>query len=751
MKYPLILSVLSASIMVATQSHALQIEEIVVTAQKREQSLQDVSMSINVVSGEFIEDQNLTELQSLSQTTPNVTIAEAGSSQSIYIRGIGSGQNAGFEQSVATFSDGIYFSRGGASRAQFLDIERIEVLRGPQGILFGNSAIAGALNIVTRNPSQELEGFVSGFYDDKYGEKKLEAGISIPINDSLAIRLVGSTAEADGFLTNEVTGEDEVQEDNKAARMTVLWEPNDEFQLIYKLTHSQYDVEGEPIEANEIDYVKQADGQPAPWNSDMFGAWNGPSDPLPSWYTDIYQDLGADVHSLQLKWDVAGHTITSVSGYIDSESSESIDPDQSPYAIVGVRQGEKFTQWSQEVRIDSPQEQNLEYTAGLYYQEIDLDLSTQVGYNIGFPHPMLGNTILQGVDSRFVNQKTTTQGAFGKLTYHLTQALRGSLGVRWSEIEKEVDAVLNLTELDDVRTLDPIATGIMNGRGIFADSLDETRTYTDTTVDFVLEWDVTADIMLYGRYAQGFKAGGYNSAYQFNPEAPTPFFEPETVDSYELGIKSKLLDGAMVLNAALFRSEYSDMQVSNLVGLGFVTSNAAESVTQGLEVEVNWQLAESLRMDLNVAYLDAEFEKYDTATCTEDQKIISGLGNNCTQDLSGREMLFSPEYSGRLSFNYSPNLFENFIVDLNLGMNFTDSYYSAQDLDPNAVHNGYEKFDARVALSSESGSWVIALIGTNLTDKKTFATADDLPNTPGSYVKTPESPRTFGLQARYSW
>lgn len=753
MKHPLLLSVLSASIMAATQAQAFELEEIVVTAQKREQSLQDVPMSIDVVSGDFLEEQNLTDLGNLSQTTPNVTIAEAGSSQNIYIRGIGSGQNAGFEQSVATFSDGLYFSRGGASRAQFLDIERIEVLRGPQGILFGNSAVAGALNIVTRNPGEELEGFVSGFYEDKYGEQKIDAGVSIPVTDTLAVRLVGSIGESDGYLKNETTGKDEVGEDSEAARMTVLWQPNDNFELNYKLTHSKYKVKGEPLEPNDLNYVKQSDGQPAPWNNDaFFAAWNGPSDAIPSWYTDIYQDLESDSHSLQVKFDVAGHAITSVTGYIDSESSESIDPDQSAYAIVGVRQSEDFTQWSQELRIDSPQDQQLEYTVGLYYQEIDLDLTSQVGYNIGFAHPLLGNTLLQGVDSRAVNQKTTTQGVFGKLMYKLSDTLRASFGVRWSEIEKDFDAALTLTELDDVTTLDPITTGLFNGsRGIFVGSLEETKSYDDTTADFVVEWDITDDIMFYGRYAQGFKAGGYNSTYQFNPAAPSPFFDPENVDAYELGIKSKLLDGSMVLNAALFRSEYSDLQVSNLVGLSFVTTNAAESVTQGLEVEVNWQLAENLRMDLAVAYLDAEYESYETGSCTETQKITSGLGNSCTQDLSGKELLFSPEYSGRLSFNYSPDLFESYVVDINLGMNFTDGYFSAQDLDPNAVHDSYEKFDARIALSPGSGDWQVALIGNNLTDEDTFATADDLPNTPGSYVRTPESPRTIGLQARYSW
>jgi len=746
----------------SSQAQQPRLEEVLVTAQKRVQSLQDVPVSVNVVSGDFIQNQNITDLQSLSATTPSFTVAEAGSNTNIFIRGIGSGSNSGFEQSVATFIDGLYYGRASQSRAQFLDIERVEVLRGPQGIIFGNSAIAGALNIVTRSPGDNFEGYVAALYEDEYETSELEAAVSTPITDTVSARFAVRIAETDGYLENTFTGDSEVAEESNSARATLQWTPTDTFDLNYKFTYSDYEVQGEPLEpvdcpppggqepglgcsailatgfeASKINYEKSAGGEPPPWNPDT-----------PAYFADQFEDLKATSHALALRFDVGEHRLSSLTGYVESENTDNIDVDQSPLGLVTVPRSEEYDQWSQELRLESPADRKFEYVVGAYYQELDVELETGAVFNI---QPIPGGPAIAAGNFTEVAQKTTSKAVFGRGTFNFRDNLRASLGVRWSDIEKKVDAETNVLALDQVSDADPFSAFALKSKfGITDGMQSETRSWDDTTVDFVVQWEPTDELMLYARYAEGFKAGGYNTNYSYTDDPNMGFFEPEYVDAYELGVKSRLFDGRVILNTAIFRSEYEDLQVSALDGVLFVTTNAASSTSQGIEVDFSWLIAEAWRLDAAVALLDAEYDSYEGAGCTIAQ-TTAVAPETCTQDLSGRTLLFAPDYSGRVSLNYSPEVFTSYLLDIHVGVNFTDSYFSAQNLDPNVEHASYEKVDARIAFQPLDGGWELALIGSNLTDETTAATQGDLPLSEFSYVTTPAAPRTIAFQARYFW
>ena len=235
---------------VSTASNAqLLLEEIVVTAQKRAQNLQDVPISVLAVSGEEISRQGFKRLEDVTSLMPNVTVTEAALGDQLFIRGIGSGLNIGFEQSVGTFIDGVYFGRGLQSRNIFLDIERLEVLRGPQSTFFGNNAIAGAMSITTRGPSEAWEGYVSGLYEDGTGTKNIDVAVGGPISDTLGIRIAGRYSDQDGWQTNSTINDKEPREERLAGRVTIEWAPSENFDASLKYQVESNDVEGRAMQA----------------------------------------------------------------------------------------------------------------------------------------------------------------------------------------------------------------------------------------------------------------------------------------------------------------------------------------------------------------------------------------------------------------------------------------------------------------------------------------------------------------------
>ncbi|MDY6984363.1 MAG: TonB-dependent receptor plug domain-containing protein, partial [Pseudomonadota bacterium] len=243
-----LLSVLPAAGIVNTAFAQAEVEEFVVTAQKREQSLQDVPISVSAVTGDALQAQNLGEMEAVSMQLPNIHISESAIGDKLFIRGIGSGINAGFEQSVGTFVDGVYHGRSLQTRSQFLDIERVEVLRGPQSTYFGNNAIAGALNVTTRRPTDEFSGYVNTFYEFEHSERHIEGAVGGALTDTVSARIAGLASGLEGWMQNLNTGQTEGQERNRALRVSFLFTPNDTFDALLKVEGGRFDVRGRNLQ-----------------------------------------------------------------------------------------------------------------------------------------------------------------------------------------------------------------------------------------------------------------------------------------------------------------------------------------------------------------------------------------------------------------------------------------------------------------------------------------------------------------------
>lgn len=707
-----------------------QLEEVVVTAQKREQSLQDVPVAVSAIDGKKFNDMGIKRLDELTVYTPGVTVTEGPSDALLFIRGIGSGLNKGFEQSVGTYVDGIYFGRGRSSRNGMVDLARAEVLKGPQGILFGKNTIAGAINLTTRNPTPEAEGYLEVSYElAETDEKVVEGAYGGYLTDNFGVRLAARYSSSDGWMENTFNGEDIGAEDDLVTRLSLLFEPSDDIEIIGKLQYSLLKQNEKNSELVTCSPAMQAivagiddcrfDGKTTVSAIDPDGGYGG-------------TEMEAMSAGLTVNWSLNDDlTLTSVTGFTKHIEDLFLDSDYSPAEILDARRDEAFESLSQEIRIASDTGGQIEYLAGAYVETNEMQFDGGLNYN----------SLFTRVSDVF--QETDTAAIFGQVTWHLNDRFGVTVGARYSEDKKDVDSRNYCAEYKTT-----IATGAAACFGP-AYELQADRDDENFSPAITFEWRPNGDHMLYAKYSEGYKSGGFDiQSLSGNPD--TYQFDPEEAKSFEVGSKSTLLDGSMTLNLALFRNEYTNLQVSTFDGnIGFNVGNAAESVSQGLDIDLNWAFADEWTTSLSLALLDAHYESFPDAQCSYPQSLATPAGQTCVADLSDKDLQFAPEWSGHWNLTWESTLANDFLLTVAADVNFSDEFFVMADLDPNLVQDAFAKLDMRVSLQPMDGPWELALVGRNLTDEKTFHFGNDVPLFNGSYFKNYDRTRTLVVQARY--
>ena len=771
----------------------LMLEEVVVTAQKREQSLQDVPIAVAAMSGEKINDTGITDLEELTLYIPNVTINQGQAQPNLFIRGVGSGTNAGFEQSVGLYIDGIYSGRGQLAKVPLtLDLQRVEILKGPQGILFGKNTIGGAINITTARPSQEFEGYVEAYYEPDDNEQIYTGVINGGLTDSLAGRLAVRYEGMDGWWDNETLDKEGPDKDNLFVRGSLAWDASDTVEVLAKYEHGDFETVNRQQVVYQSDQPLNFLGEsPFPVISDHDkGAADAPDS----------DDTTLDVAALTVNWDTELGLFTSITGYATYETSRLSNSDISGLAALNRSTEEDYDQFSQEVRLVSPGGETFDWIVGGYYQKSDLSIS-RVNDDLDFALsgplavPALVYTTDERVPTQF-DQDSTSWAIFGQGTYALSDNLRFSLGLRYNEEEKDLDKATGAPGLGArASTSGPAANLVVLANPATGILIEDVRSHSfkgltrdedRVTWSANLQWDVLDDTMTYASISTGNKGGGFDEAYTgsgptvrtgniFTGEPDGGIidtgvdssileYDEETVLAYEVGAKMTLADGAANLNIAVFRMEYEDLQVSSLIGDAFRVGNAGESVSQGVEVDGRWLLAEGFTLGGSVAYLDATYDDFTGATCTVPQQTdpvnnpgcLRSDGSNIApgesggQDLTGENLLFAPEWSGNLNAEWILPLSDNLEIRSNLDLNYTGSFYSALDLDEATEHDSATTVNLRVALARFDDTWSLALVGKNLTDEETMVWRNDVALTnSGSYFGVPERGRSLAIQARY--
>ena len=745
-------------------------DEIVVTAQGRTQRLQDVPISASVASGEALQKADITNLESLSVRLPNFRIATASISDFVTVRGVGSSLNLGFEQSVGTFVDGVYRGRSRTTRSGLFDLERVELLKGPQTTFFGNNTIAGAINITTRKPGKRVAANSQISFVPETEQVTAEAGFSLPLSETLAIRLAGRVTDGQGYIKNTNTGREGPAENRMIGRASVAWQPIDAIEIDARIdvgrnrdnAVANYELVGCPPEP--------AFGPPAAGCARYLAASGGAIDDVLDQRSEAnrsYFDYDFVEAATTARIALGDHTLSSITGYFHHDYDTLYDPVPIPAtrggSVVGTTQtvatriGERYEQFSQELRIASDDSKDISYIAGAYYQTSKLEVDQFIGLFFAPFGAFTGGLVAPTtpVATRVgVGERTDVYSAFGAATARLGPTFRINAGLRYSKVEKRDDrtsavgATASLPSITNFVPLPTTAQAILSAItgldvGDFAQgSRGDDRLLPSVSVQF----DATPDVMAYVSYAKGFKAGGFSIG------TSAASFGPETVDAYEVGIKSSLFDRLLTLNLAGFYSEYSQLQETSTIilpGSGAarqIVANVASTVAKGIELNATLMPIDGLTLSTDVAYLSSKYQDYFNGPCTS---LQAATIPQCVQDLSGKDRAFAPKFSGNVGANYTTLLHSSLRLGLDANLYFSSRFLQQPTADPRIAQPGYAKLDARISLGGEDGRWEVALVGKNLTDKLTASYRQIVPSAVGSIAALADPPRTVGVQLTF--
>ncbi|QQD19343.1 TonB-dependent receptor [Spongiibacter nanhainus] len=799
---------------------AAKLEEVVVTAQHREQSLMDVPVSVSAIGGEKMMEAGINRMEDLQAYVPNLTVTESGISTDIYVRGIGTGMNQGFEQSVGMYVDGIYYGRAQLARAPFLDLARVEVLRGPQNILHGKNSIAGAVNLITAAPTQQFEGLISGLYEPKFDEKVFDLMLSGPVSDSVSLRFAARLREYGGFMKNLTLDRDEPQYDQATYRLKGLWDIDEDTQLTLKLEKGRFDSVGRQAEiVNDEPSTSSTFILTGRTQAEILDRTSFPpfvdvdvDESVTNNFQDFKRSSNGDYSNndtlnltANLTWvDDKGNTFTSITGFMHYTYDDLCDCDATAAELFKFELAEDYDQYSQELRWISPSGERFEHIGGVYFQHNKLlfkdkliqDSDTVVelingadlieGGARGDIDPLgsatsveeiagigdAGNAIADIEGPRVFKNSTYIASAFLQSTYNMTDSWRFTLGGRYTYESKEGSRVLDITDLEGnslpIGEVDTVAANVF---AVERHNLKGKRSEQHFSPLLNIQWDYSAEGMAYFTATRGFKAGGFDARSNAtpddeltprNPGALTPNrtvlvgtfeYDEEEANSYELGIKTGLLDGSAELNLAAFYTEYSNLQISIFDGtIGFKVGNAKEAVTMGLELDGRWQVTEYFTIGGALALLDFEFTDFENGQCRQDQVSDSPNGRDC--DYTGWSNQYVADWSGTLIFGYTRPISPTMGIGLSLDMVFTDDYNPSSNLDPRVEQDGFIKYNGRIGFGPIDRQWELSLVGKNLTDETITVYAADTPLSKTLFGVTShtaflEPPRSIAMQFNY--
>jgi iron complex outermembrane receptor protein len=752
----------------ASSGEPLQVQEVVVTAQKRPERLQDVPVSVSVVGGKALQNSAVITLQQMSQQLPGVFVAEAAQGDRLSIRGIGSGDNSPlFDQAVAIFVDGIYHGRSRSIESGFLDVDHIEVLSGPQTTYLGNNAIAGAFNVNSVNPGSHVSGFVRGLYNFDFNDHQLEGAVTVPVSDTLSLRLAAMNEGGDGWI-DDVTGGGKIPKTrDNVGRVTVAWEPTSKLNFTLK-AETEGGRETGAIPEKEVDCPPPPGyfpAGPAGFCKTLLagGSYDSSLDNTRAMSPGQGEEYVSNQYSLNSNYDVGPFTLTSVTGYWKYKYFLDLDVDATPAQLFNSSTHERYQQFSEEVRLAS-KPGVIEYLVGAYYQ--DDRLVGDADYDYSFLTPtLLAKPAFAAIapylpfgQTDSYNQHEDIVAGFGSIRWNVTNKLKLTACFRGSSVDKAAELQTYFgTSLNPFNQITPFPTSVQAlgntiGTGLklgFPGIREVSRRDDHFSPTANAEYHFSPSAMVYASYSNGFLAGGFNPGEHNGVEAAL-FYNPEAVNAYEIGAKTQWFDRRLRLNVAFFYDDYTNLQVSASQTSGTsvtnVITNAAGAVSKGIEGDARYVINENWETGLDVSLLDSRYTKYQNASPNSVQ-TAAGI---TSQDLSGKPTRFAPDYSAHFDLTYRHDL----PADLHLsatGMVFlSDRYNISNNNDPNLEQPAYGQIDFNATVASNQG-WKASLILKNLNNVLVRSFGTNSPSTLGSYIIATQPPRSVSLQLRYDF
>jgi len=671
-----------------------EIGEVVVTATKRREPLQKVPVAITVVDGEKAAQQNLNTINDIAQIVPSLSFRDGASNKdrALFIRGMGTVTTSpGAEPSVSTVVDGVPLDRPGQATFDLLDVERIEVLRGPQGTLFGKNASAGAINIVTRQPTEEFHGYGEIGYFTEGDERRAKAGVSGAIVPGKVKGLLSAlTSEYDGNVDNIRTGTTANGYLRNGGRAKLEVTPSDSLRALLTVDYlqSRDTTPNGVLSSTSVTYPDRITANPA-----LAGAvapvvaWSGNRTIDANINTQVDDQNGG--LSGQVDWTVGGHTLTSITAYRWWNNQQYQDNDRISSTLYNqiVDYGElSFDQISQELRVASPKGQRIEYVAGLYYlRAVDEETYQR--------NTWAAASGVSNYGKASYGTESTNASAFGEATINLTPDFRAIAGLRL--IHAEIG-------YHHQRTASAAAPGISASSSYTSDSSSDLG-YSDR---FGLQYDVTSNATTYATYSHGYKGPAYNVFFNMVPATQGAVLKPETSNSFEIGVKAKGFDDRARLDVALFHTTFDNYQANfpNLVNGVVVTNlvNAGTVSSRGVEADLSVRPLRNLTLSANLALTDTSIDR------------TSIVSRNWT--LKGKPLPFVPEWKSNVRADYRIPLDDRFV--LGLGTNYRWQSRVQYDLSesPDTIQPAFGIWDADLSLTDSDLDWRFGFLVKNILD-----------------------------------
>lgn len=747
--------VLLTGLTVGSPVNASQVlEEIVVTAQKREQSLQDVPISIQAFSEEALRDSGVNKVEDLALVTPGLVMTKQLLSNTPYIRGVGNPDaSVGSESPVSMYVDGVYMSTPNSAIYSFSSIDRVEVLKGPQGTLFGRNATGGLVHIVTKKPDHEtqVKGSLSyGDYDNVGAKLYATTGISENIAADIAIVYQD---QDEGYGTNLTTGEDIYRSDEFAVRSKWSITPGDDTEISISADYSEIETSHGVIQAvypgSESAETALVFGgclaalgsPPAAPTPAQLATCSGaaathqasnPNTVQPDNFYDSFQTnegvYESDTWGVNLRIDHAFGDLdfASISGYRESSVRGQFEQLVSRQGFLEISIDDQSVEtFTQEIQIQK-QEDNYGWIVGAFYLNDESGFQGPLGLDIhvlAVADPASGAPLLFADRNLFSTIFTESYAVFGEFNYSINEQLRLTTGLRWTQDERELD--------QDDRT-------VISGATVAAVTARESEEWDEMTWRVVLDYQLNENTLLYGSYSRGFKSGNFNAA-----SVGTPPVDPEIIDAYEVGYKATLMDGAAQLNMAAYFYDYKDLQVTRTLAGSLVTENAAAAEILGFEADLIANLTDALTIRAGLSYIDSEYTDFLNAPVFTPTPFLGG-NSVSSADVSGNPLARTPDFTFNLGGDYNIHLESGQSVNLGLNYAYNDGY----NWEPSSrtVQDSYGLLSAYVSWKSADERYGLRLFGSNLTGEEYFSFVTSTQVT-DNYSAAP--PRTWGVELSF--
>jgi iron complex outermembrane receptor protein len=720
------------------------LEEIVVTATRREEQLQSVPISITALSEAAIERLQVHDLHSLERVAPSLNISRSQADRTsiiVALRGlVQTDQLAPIDPAVGVYLDGIYSARSTGGNAQMIDLQRVEVLRGPQGTLFGRNTIGGAVNIVSNKPQPEFGGSIEATAGN-YRLVKLTGVLNLPLSDRLATRLAASFTRHSGYAKNGVTGGDLANLNAKFVRVQASYDISPDWNLLVggDYTHTTNDGEWATNSGSSANTAAATLAQLAPY-IDPYARTVYPN------YATGFKGRTGGVSAV-LTGKLGPATFKSITAYrLARKRYGSVDFDGSPYFVQGQIGGfSRQHQWSQEFQLFGKALDNrLDWIAGLYgFEEFGIDNTLSMS---AVPIPVPATQILPRLQSRASNRSI---GAYAQLTYNLTEALRATGGIRYTRDYRSVTAQ---NAFQTYPSLTPAVCGVA-GSGPLPDCNFSPPAAVFHAVPFTVGLDYKVDrTLFYAKLSRGFRSGGFNvrpsgataAAAASSARSISAPFRPEKVLSYEAGVKSDLLDNRLRINLAVYNAQYTDIQLTQQVpspppqAAQSFTVNAGKARIRGVEIETTAVLGD-LTLSASGSLIDPKYTK-----------LLPGV----TGVLLGSNFQFVAKYNYVLAADYTIAAgYGEWMLHVDYNYKGRTFFTVVPPGNPLAVQPGYDLLNASVQLQLKSRPITLSAWVQNLANEKYLVRGINVPGSVAGTVNIfagfPGDPRTFGATAKY--